>query len=476
MKLARFFLLSSLFSTSTLYAMDKVKQSEITVAHQIPMLKELAARGLSHTRPIELPAFLDANPHLDLVLGQNHWLENVESLWRFFPESSAVSAGHGYGRIQCVFVKNSSHFVTAGSDGVLRLWSCENEHEGPTIVKSVKAHAKRIRALLIHPQHTALFTASDDQTVSLWSIPKLEKVKTWDQPAPVSSLALSPDQQTVAAGYVTGEIGNWHVKSESKSPLSIERIPAFTEGSQAHAESPLRDFVDDPYKVIHSLQFSDNNTLLAGCLGIVKCIYISAKQCIRTCNEIKLGQIFTAMNLTPDEALVGYASGNIDIVSPHGGPVQTVAALNKEPINTIARIPGSNLLLLGSSKKIYLFLRTATQTGNPALRLIRSFECASPLLTASMSPDNAALMCADVDGNSTFWSCKKLAARTTLKQAEFLMRLPSLAHGKNIMLPAHLISDFNSIDPLLKMKIAEHYAIHYKEPSPTRQTGSPETI
>lgn len=107
--------------------------------------------------------------------------------------------------------------------------------EGLTVrtVKTFKAHSKRISSISVGPERQFASSATDDNTVRLWSLESFEQVGTLEHSGPVNAVAFSPRGSLLATATEDGKIVFW----DRNALKSIETI---------QQDSPVKHIVFDP--------------------------------------------------------------------------------------------------------------------------------------------------------------------------------------------------------------------------------------
>ncbi|KAH0476030.1 MAG: uncharacterized protein KVP18_005267 [Porospora cf. gigantea A] len=89
---------------------------------------------------------------------------------------------------RCAWGPFDEYIISAHEDGFLRLWDAKTL----VMVKEVSAHDKEIRSLAFNRSRTLMVSCSPDQKAHLWSLPDLEKVRTYSADRPLNGASVSP--------------------------------------------------------------------------------------------------------------------------------------------------------------------------------------------------------------------------------------------------------------------------------------------
>jgi WD40 repeat protein len=105
---------------------------------------------------------------------------------------------HTGGVYGLAFSPDGKRLATAGADGLIKMW---NRANGELLFSLPGSHKGGARSVVFSPDGQSLITGGMDKTVKIWEAKAGGKAtKTITQPAPVYSVAVSPDGQQIAAG------------------------------------------------------------------------------------------------------------------------------------------------------------------------------------------------------------------------------------------------------------------------------------
>jgi WD40 repeat protein len=118
-------------------------------------------------------------------------------------ESAAIQAHAG--PVTSIAVLGQ-YLASAGADGAVKAWSL------PPVPAKAMAHADAVAHALLTRDGGKLVTASADRAITAWNLATAAPERTLPKPdAPVTALALSPDNQTLAAATSDKAIHLWRL-------------------------------------------------------------------------------------------------------------------------------------------------------------------------------------------------------------------------------------------------------------------------
>lgn len=105
---------------------------------------------------------------------------------------------------------DNHHLVTAGTDGVLRVWSLDSG----TMLREMAGHNSKVTALSISQNGQLLVSGAADQTIHLWDVASGQLLGTFQsQGQAITAVAISADMKTIASGNQDGTIQLWDLQT-----------------------------------------------------------------------------------------------------------------------------------------------------------------------------------------------------------------------------------------------------------------------
>ena len=141
------------------------------------------------------------------------------------------------------FLPDGRHVIAGGVDSRIRVWKLSDTAKEGTndIVQSLFAHDGPILRLAVSRDGRWIVSSSEDRTIKVWAAGRYEQViRFTDKSDWTTALAISPDNQTLAAGRIDGGMSVHSLAALSAGParaampLDYAALPA-----SAIADSPL---------------------------------------------------------------------------------------------------------------------------------------------------------------------------------------------------------------------------------------------
>ena len=146
------------------------------------------------------------------------------ALWNANDGSLARDVDRVHGAILAIaWDPAGARFVTAGEDGVARVWTAGGE-----LIRELRKHARAINDVAFSPAGTAVITASEDSTAIVWSLVSHDTVVLLDKenPSPISTARIDADGLRAVTGHVDGSVNVWDTRSGALvAPLRAHRGP-----------------------------------------------------------------------------------------------------------------------------------------------------------------------------------------------------------------------------------------------------------
>jgi WD40 repeat protein len=144
--------------------------------------------------------------------------DQLAHLWELSGEAPAVSLGGHTGPVYSVaFSPDSRSALTAGSDGIIRLWDLATREEKR---RFVGGHTNMIVSVAFGPGGEKIVSGSHDQTVRLWDAATGNRLGVFQVPGFwVKSVAFSPTGAHVLAGTDADKLVHlWDVAAQRELP------------------------------------------------------------------------------------------------------------------------------------------------------------------------------------------------------------------------------------------------------------------
>jgi WD40 repeat protein len=126
-------------------------------------------------------------------------------------------------------VANTTHLLTAGADGKVKLWNLGTGKDERTFPVGDKA----LRGVAVARNNLLVATAGPDDRVRVYGLADAKLLATIKAPAVARAVAFSPDSKALAAACVDGSIRTWNVVFVPGQPLP----PEFGKPLQSHAHT-----------------------------------------------------------------------------------------------------------------------------------------------------------------------------------------------------------------------------------------------
>lgn len=121
-----------------------------------------------------------------------------------------MRGGMEYGARKIAFARDGIHFVTAGDDGLVKIFRTSNGH----LVRTIVADGTYAYGLAFSPDGSVLATTGFDHKIKLWRFSDGTLLREWvGDPYVAYNVQYSPDGSLLAAGSTTGRVSIWNSRS-----------------------------------------------------------------------------------------------------------------------------------------------------------------------------------------------------------------------------------------------------------------------
>jgi WD40 repeat protein/serine/threonine protein kinase len=211
-------------------------------------------------------------------------------------------AGDSLKTLAVAFSSDGRTTAIAGFDGTIRLARDDDEATGrePTLLKG---HAAAVRTLRFLPGDKQLLSCGEDNTVRLWEIATNSNIKTWQQPAWVMDVVVTPDGSRCFTAGADGRVRS----------LLLDQAGSTVVAAQ---ESSLEEFEIEAHSA------SINAMVLWGMVATrptASSAAILESPCLATASRDGTVKLWNARNGKLDTVLTGHAGPVFALaISPDG--------------------------------------------------------------------------------------------------------------------------------------------------------------
>ncbi|WP_235112846.1 WD40 repeat domain-containing protein [Acaryochloris sp. 'Moss Beach'] len=297
--------------------------------------------------------------------------------------------------------------------------------EGGSLLTTLEGHTNRVRALAYSPDGSTLATASDNNTVKLWSkegslLTTLEGHTDW-----VRALAYSPDGSTLATASSDNTVKLWSKEGSLLTTLEghtdVVRVLAYSPDGSTLAtasydktvklwskEGSLLTTLEGHTNRVNALAYSPDGSTLATASSDKTVKLWSKEGSLLTTLEGHTDVVW-ALAYSPDGSTLATASSDktVKLWSKEGSLLTTLEG-HTNRVNALAYSPdGSTLATASSDKTVKLWSKEGS--------LLTTLEGHTDVVWAlAYSPDGSTLATASSDKTVKLWS-KEGSLLTTLE-------------------------------------------------------------
>ncbi|KCV69060.1 hypothetical protein H696_04480 [Fonticula alba] len=173
------------------------------------------------------------NPNLFLTGSYDHTVK----LWDARTAGAVMTMEHG-APVECVrLFPGGSVALSAGGDH----WTAWDMAAGGRAIHQVRAHKKTVTGLAFDPDYTRILSCSLDHTVKIHDVRDYSVTHSVVYPAPLLSVALSPDNTHLVAGMANGLLSIRHRATAASlaSGRAVAPVPAATAAAEATTQAAI---------------------------------------------------------------------------------------------------------------------------------------------------------------------------------------------------------------------------------------------
>lgn len=118
------------------------------------------------------------------------------------------------------------YIITGGSDGVITIWDWQNRCEKHRLT----GHKASLLSLAINADNSKIFSGSSDRQIKVWQIEDGNLLTEFNIDAPVQSITLTPDNNTLIAGCSEGYLYYFSINNKDNNSSLQNRSHAHNYG------------------------------------------------------------------------------------------------------------------------------------------------------------------------------------------------------------------------------------------------------
>ncbi|WP_017324258.1 WD40 repeat domain-containing protein [Synechococcus sp. PCC 7336] len=309
------------------------------------------------------------------------------------------------------FSPDGETIASASEDNTVKLWSLEGEE-----LITLQGHTGPIRSVAFSPDGETIASASEDNTVKLWSLEGEELATLLGHAGNVNSVTFSPDGETIASASDDRTVKLWSLEGNALlATLAGHDSPvtsvAFSPDGEAIASAS-----DDRTAKLWSLEGNALATLAGHDSPVTSVAFSPDGQAIAAASSddtVKLwsregeelatlrghdGDVWS-VSFSPDRQTIATASGDntVKLWSREGQPLGTLEG-HRGPVYSVSFSPSGQTIASASDDN------TVKLWGRESEQLDTLAGHRGPVLSVAFSPDGEAIASASYDGTAKLWS------------------------------------------------------------------------
>lgn len=326
--------------------------------------------------------------------------------------------GHTNAVWDVAFSTDGSTILSGSIDGNILVW--DGVSGSTPLARQLTGHSGQVYSVAYSPDGMTLYSGSTDTTVQVWNLAAGESSATWQQDADVLGVAVSPDGETLAIGWITGRVVlvdaqsgevvhefNDHVAFVSSLAFSPDGTLLASASSTGEIivwtieSSSIRYSIAAHSDTIQSIAFSPDGALLAsaGLDERARLFDMSTGEVVYTFDNTVDSD---AVAFSPDGTLLAVATrdGAITLYAVATGEIagQALRVQNNRWASALAFSPDGTLLASGGTDRQLTIWDVATRRS-----LVDPLPHDNQVRAVVFSPDGAQVAVATLSGTITLW-------------------------------------------------------------------------